>query len=45
MNHFELFKKKETICFSVRSMLKEIFIYPVDMNIKTPEFEGFLHEV
>ncbi|KAL3975554.1 dynein regulatry complex protein 1 [Sarotherodon galilaeus] len=28
----------------VRSGLKEIFIYPAGMNIKTPEFEGFLHE-
>lgn len=42
---FWTLKKKETICFSVRSRLKETFIYPVDMNIKTPEFEGFLHEV
>uniref|UniRef100_A0A3Q2X1Q5 Leukemia inhibitory factor receptor-like n=1 Tax=Haplochromis burtoni TaxID=8153 RepID=A0A3Q2X1Q5_HAPBU len=28
----------------VKIRLKEIFIYPVDMNIKTPEFESFLHE-
>lgn len=38
-------KKNKPICFSVRSGLKEIFIYPAGMNIKTPEFEGFLHEV
>uniref|UniRef100_A0A3Q0SNH8 Fibronectin type-III domain-containing protein n=1 Tax=Amphilophus citrinellus TaxID=61819 RepID=A0A3Q0SNH8_AMPCI len=28
----------------LKSGLKEIFVYPAFMNIKTPEFESFLHE-
>ncbi|XP_034728872.1 leukemia inhibitory factor receptor isoform X1 [Etheostoma cragini] len=29
----------------LKSVLKEIFTYPTGMNIKTPEFDGFLHEM
>ncbi|KAK9523056.1 hypothetical protein VZT92_019485 [Zoarces viviparus] len=29
----------------LRSGLKEIFAYPAGMNIKTPELDGFLHEI
>ncbi|XP_078107293.1 leukemia inhibitory factor receptor isoform X1 [Sander vitreus] len=29
----------------LKSVLKEIFTYPAGMNIKTPEFDSFLHEI